>query len=67
MMRDCFIAMSMHILNMFFMSTTQKQRIFDGTLANLQQMGYTPEQLEKIKSGMDELMKRFHKPNDFMG
>lgn len=67
MMRDCFIAMSMKILNEFFMSTMQKQKIFYGSLAYLKQMGYNDEQITTIKTGMDELIKRFHKPNDFMG
>ena len=64
---DCFVALSLTLLGEFFMSGMTKQLIFASMIENLTKMGYSEDQLEEVKVGLNNLFTAFHKPNSFMG
>jgi hypothetical protein len=66
-MRDCFVALTMAIMNEFFMSGDTKMMIFYGMISNLEKMGYSPDEIEKFKVAINKLLATFHKKNSFMG
>lgn len=67
MLKDAFAALSLSLLGEFFVSGDTKQMIFYGMMGNLEKMGYSEEDLNAFKKGMNEAYQKFHKPNGFMG
>lgn len=67
MMRDCFVALSMALMNEWMMSSDTKAIILLGMISNLEKMGYPDEDVDKFRLIMVKLMETFHKQNSFMG
>lgn len=67
MVKDAFSALALSVLGEFFLSGDSKYFIFQGMLSNLEKMNYSEKEIEKFKVAVNEAIKKFHKPNDFMG
>lgn len=66
MLGDAFIALLVAVLREWSLSSDVKYFIMQGMIGNLQKMGYETE-MEQFTLGLNELMKRYNKKNDFMG
>jgi hypothetical protein len=67
MIKDGFAALSISILNEYFLSGDTKVVIFQGMLHNLKNMGHKNEDIEEFRKAINECFRKFHKPNGFMG
>lgn len=67
MCKDAFIALSVSLLQEFFMSGDTKYMIFQGMLSNLEKMGYSQKDMEKFRKAVNESFEKFHTANSFMG
>lgn len=67
MVKDAFPALALAILQEYFLSGDTKKFMFYGMLSNLEKMGYSKNEVEEFKKGVNECFAKFHKPNGFMG
>jgi len=67
MVKDAFPALALAILQEYFLSGDTKKFMFYGMLSNLKKMGYSENEIEDFKKGVNECFAKFHKPNGFMG
>lgn len=67
MLKDAFPALTLAILNEFFLSSYTKYFIFQGMLSNLEKMNYSEEEIEEFRKAINQCYANFHKPNGFMG
>lgn len=66
-MADCFVAMTLSMLQQHFMSSDLKYFIVEGMYSNLKEKGYTEEELDKVKIAMRNIVAKYNTQNDFMG
>lgn len=67
MMRDAFMALSVSIFQEFFLSSDTKFFLFNGMKVNLQEMGYSDEEMKDFVDAFNEAVKQFNQKNSFMG
>lgn len=67
MMSDAFAALSVSILQEFFMSGDTKYMVFQGMISNLEKMGYSENDIEEFRTATNTAFEKFHNPNSFMG
>ncbi len=66
-MADCFVALTLSMLEQYFMSSDLKYFIIHDMYSNLKERGYTEEQLDKVKIAMHNIVAKYNTRNNFMG
>ena len=66
-MADCFIAMTLSMMEQFMMSSTLKYFIIQGMYTNLRDKGYSEEDMKKIENAMLKIAASYNQTNSFMG
>ena len=66
-MADCFIAMTLSMMEEFMMTSTRKYFIIQGMYSNLKRIGYSEVEMEKIENFMMKIAASYNQTNSFMG
>lgn len=66
-MADCFVAITLSMLQQHFMSSDLKYFIIHDMYSNLKERGYTEEELDRVKIAMHNIVAQYNTRNDFMG
>ena len=65
--QDCFIALTLSMLQQSLLSSDHKFFIIQGMYENLKEKGYNEKQMEWIENAMKKIVSRFNIKNDFVG